>query len=425
MFRIKTALLAILAAGFATTGSGAVTAFVGARVFDGTGKPAMEKATVVVRDGKIEAVGASVKPPAGAQIINVAGKTIIPGLINTHGHVGEVKGLRSGPDVYTRDNILSQLGVYGRYGITTVFSLGGDKEAAFKIRDEQETIQLNRARVYVAGTIIPPGISPEEARKMVDEVAAMKPNIVKIRVDDNLGASQKMAPAEYKAVIDEAHKNGLRLAVHLYYLDDAKEVLKAGADMIAHSIRDKDVDAELISLLKARNIVVCPTLTREVSTFVYESTPKFFSDPFFTREVGKDIIDQLNDPQKQLAMKNSKSAQQYKASLQVANRNLKKLSDSGVGIVMGTDTGPAARFQGYFEHMELEMMTKAGLTPMQALMSATGDAAKFMKLSGKIGSLQPGAWADIVVLDKNPLDDITNTKTIDSVWIAGNRVQRD
>ena len=128
---------------------------------------------------------------------------------------------------------------------------------------------------------------------------------------------------------------------------------------------------------------------REVSTFVYESTPKFFSDPFFTREVGKDIIDQLNEPQKQQAMKNSKSAQQYKASLEVANRNLKKLSDSGVAIVMGTDTGPAARFQGYFEHMELEMMTKAGLTPMQALMSATGDAAKFMKLSGKIGSLQP------------------------------------
>ena len=115
-----------------------------------------------MRDGKIEAVGASVKPPAGAQIINVAGKTIIPGLINTHGHVGETKGLRSGPEVYTRDNILSQLGLYGRYGITTVFSLGGDREAAFKIRDEQETPKLDRARVYVAGTIIPPGLLPKK-----------------------------------------------------------------------------------------------------------------------------------------------------------------------------------------------------------------------------------------------------------------------
>src|SRR6185295_18152619 len=132
----------------------------------------------------------------------------------------------------------------------------------------------------------------------------------------------------------------------------------------------------------------------------------------------------LNDPQKQASMKNSKSAQQYKASLEIASRNLKKLSDAGVSIVMGTDTGPAARFQGYFEHMELDMMTKAGLTPMQALMSATGDAAKFMKLSGKIGTLEKGAWADMVVLGANPLDDIMNTRKIESVWIAGNRVQR-
>ena len=422
MFRITTALLATVTIGFAQ--SNGVTAFVGARILDGTGKAPIENATLIVRGGKIEAVGASVKPPAGAQVVNVAGKTIIPGMINTHGHVGVTKGLRSGDEFYTRDNILSQLGLYARYGITTVFSLGGDREAAFKIRDEQETPQLNRARVYVAGTIVPPGVTPEKAREMVDAVAASKANIVKIRVDDNLGASTKMTPPVYKAVIDQAHKNNLRLAVHLYYLDDAKDLLKSGADMLAHSIRDRDVDAEVISLLKARNVVVCPTLTREVSTFVYESTPKFFADPFFTREVGKDIIDQLNDPQKQMAMKNSKSAQQYKASLEVANRNLKKLNDSGIGIVMGTDTGPAARFQGYFEHMELEMMTKAGLTPMQALVSATGDAAKFMKLSGKIGTLEKGAWADIVVLAANPLDDIRNTHTIESVWIAGNRVQR-
>jgi imidazolonepropionase-like amidohydrolase len=424
MFRITTALLAIFAAGFIPSSNGAVTAFVGARIIDGTGKPAIEKATLVVRDGKIEAVGASVKPPAGAQIINAAGKTIIPGLINVHGHLGETQGVRSGPDVYTRDNILSQLGLYARYGITTVFSLGGDKEAAFKIRDEQDTPSLDRARVYLAGTIIPPGLSPEDARKMVDTVVAMKADIVKIRVDDNLGTTAKMAPPEYKAVIDEAHKNGLRLAVHLYYLDDAKDVLKSGADMIAHSIRDRDVDAEVISLLKARNVPVCPTLMREVSTFVYESTPKFFSDPFFLREVDMKVVDQLNEPKRQEAMKNSKSAQQYKVALEVASRNLKKLSDAGVTILMGTDSGPFARFQGYFEQMELEMMNKAGLTPMQVLMSATGDAAKFMKLSGKVGSLQKGAWADLLVLNANPLDDIVNTRKIDSVWIAGNRVQR-
>ena len=404
-------------------GFGQTKAFVGARIIDGSGKPAIEKATIVVRDGRIEAVGASVKPPAGAQVLNVAGKTIIPGLINAHGHVADTQGLRTGAELYTKENCLRQLGVYSRYGVTTVFSLGGDKEDAFRLRDEQDTPKLSRSRIYVGGTIIT-GNTPEETRKMVDQVALTKPDIIKVRVDDNLGATRKMPAPAYDALIDEAHKKGFRVAVHLYYLDDAKGVLKAGADYIAHSIRDREVDDEVIGLLKARNVFVCPTLTREVSTFVYESTPKFFSDPFFLREVDKQVIDQLNDPKRQQAMHDSKSAQTYKAQLEVASRNLKKLSDAGVGIAMGTDTGPPARFQGYFEHMELEMMTKAGLTPMQALVSATGDAAKLMKLSGKVGTLQQGAWADMLVLASNPLDDIRNTKSIESVWIAGNQVQR-
>jgi len=421
--RVVTVVLGCVAIALAQSNDGAIRAFVGARIIDGTGKPAIEKATLIVRNGKIDAVGASVKAPKGAQVIDVSGKTIMPGMINAHGHVGETRGLKASPENYSRDNILSQLGVYSRYGVTTVLALGSDLKPAFEIRDEQNTPQLNRARLYVAGVIIT-GTTPEQTRKMVDEVAETKPDIIKVRVDDNLGATKKMPPAAYKALIEEAHKKGLRVAVHLFYLDDAKGVVNAGADMLAHSVRDLDVDNELIAMLKKNNVYYCPTLTREVSTFVYESTPAFFSDPFFLREVGKPIIDELNDPKRQEAMRNSKSAQRYKVALEQANRNLKKLSDAGVNIVMGTDTGPPARFQGYFEHMELEMMNKAGLTRMQSLVSATGDAAKFLKLSGKIGSIQPGARADLVVLNANPLDDIRNTRTIESVWIAGNRVQR-
>jgi len=401
----------------------AVKAFVGARVIDGTGKPAIEKATLIVRNGKIDAVGASVKAPRGAQVIDVSGKTIMPGMINAHGHVGETRGLKASAENYNRDNILSQLGVYSRYGVTTVLALGSDLKPAFDIRDEQNTPQLNRARLYVAGVIIT-GTTPEQTRKMVAEVAETKPDILKVRVDDNLGTGKKMPPAAYKALIDEAHKKGLRVAVHMFYLDDAKDLVNSGTDMLAHSVRDLDVDSELIALLKKNNVYYCPTLMREVSTFVYESIPSFFSDPFFLREVGKPIIDELSDPKRQETVRNSKSAQRYKLALDQASRNLKKLSDAGVSIVMGTDSGIPARFQGYFEHMELELMSKAGLTPMQILVSATGDAAKFLKLSGKIGSIQPGAWADLVVLNSNPLNDIRNTRTIDSVWIAGNRVQR-
>lgn len=422
---LTTALAAWVGLGWAALAADGprVKAFVGARIVDGTGKPPIERGTLLIQDGRIQQAGASdrVRIPAGAARIDATGKTILPGLINTHGHVGEAQGLRTGPQFYTQENLLRQLGLYARYGVTTVFSLGGDREQGFRLREEQETPALNRARIYVAGTVIT-GKTPEEAQRLVDTVAAMKPNFIKIRVDDNLGASTKMQPAVYRAVIGRAHEKKLPVASHMFYLDDARSLLEAGTDFLAHSIRDREVDAETIALLKKRDICVCPTLTREVSTFVYESRPAFFDDPFFLKEADKQVLDQLLDPRRQEAMRTSKAAQGYKVALEMASRNLKKLADAGVRIAFGTDTGPPARFQGYFEHMELELMAKAGLTPRQILNSATGDAARCMHVAGKIGTLERGAWADLIVLEKNPLDDIRGMRSIESVWIAGNRV---
>ncbi len=398
-----------------------VTAFVGATLFDGNG-PVIENAVLLVRDGKIEAVGpaAKVTVPEGAETVDLAGRFVTPGLINDHGHVGGSKGLETGPGVYTRENLLDQLGLYARYGITTVVSLGGDGPEAIAIRDAQDTPDLDHSRIFVAGKIIDAD-TPEGARQMVDEDAAMNVDLIKIRVDDNLGANKKMTPEVYKAVIDQAHQHDLPLAAHLFYLDDAKDLLKSGADFIAHSIRDQPVDQEIIDLLKRNDVCLCPTLVREVSTFVYESEPDFFSDPFFLRDADPAVLAQLRDPQRQAGVKKSKSAQAYKKALEVASANLKKLSDAGVTIAFGTDTGPPARFQGYFEHIELALMAKAGLTPEQILKSATSDAAKCMKLEG-VGALETGKWADFDVFTANPLDDIANSKTLESVWIAGNRV---
>ena len=414
--------MAVLAASPAA-GTAQVKAFIGARLIDGTGAPPVENAVVVVRDGKVLAAGprAQVEVPARAERIDVSGRTIIPGLINAHGHVGETVGLKSGPELYTADNVLRQLRLYARYGVTTVFSLGGDQAAGFRFRDSQDSASLDRARLYVAGPVIV-AATPEEARQRVDEVAALQPDIVKIRVDDNLGTTPKMSPAVYRAVIEQAHQRGLRVAVHVYYLDDARGALQAGADFIAHSIRDRDVDQELIGLLKERDVCLCPTLMREVSTFAYESEPAFFSDPFFLREADPAVLAELRDPKRQEGVRKSRSAQTYKTALEVASRNLKRLADAGVRIAMGTDTGPPARFQGYFEQMELELMAKAGLTPRQVLLSATGDAARCMKVHGQVGTIRPGAWADLLVLARNPLDDVRNTRAIESVWIAGNRV---
>jgi len=398
---------------------GGVKAFTGARVIDGTDRTPIDNATIVVRGGKIVAVGpgASVTVPAGAERIALTGKHVIPGLVNAHGHVGNTVGMEQGK--YSADNVLRDLRTYAAYGVTTVYSLGDDQEAGFKARDTQNVPTLDRSRLYVAGPVLAPK-TPDEARKQVGEVAAMKADIVKIRVDDNLGSTPKMAPEIYKAVIDEAHKKNMRVAVHLFYLEDAKAVLDAGADFIAHSVRDAEVDDAVIGMLKRRDVCYCPTLMREVSTFVYESTPAWFSDPLFLKHADAKTLEQLKEPARQTAMKNSRSAQRYKAGLEVANRNLKKLSDAGIKIAMGTDTGPPARFQGYFELMELEMMAKAGLTPKQVLASATRDAARCQKLND-VGTLEANKWADFVVLDADPLANISNTRKISAVYIAGNK----
>ena len=401
------ALLLALAAPL--TLAAADKAFTGARVIDGTGKPPIEKATILVHDGKIAAVGTSVRIPAGAQRVDLAGKTVIPGLINAHGHVSN----------------LSQLGLYARYGVTTVFSLGGNNEIELRdrTRAEQQTASLARSRLFIAGPI-PTSRTAAEGRKAVDEIAAAKTDIVKIRLDDNLGRTAKMPPEAYAAIIDEAHKNGLRMAVHIVTLADAKAVLRLGADIIAHSVRDREIDAEFLSLMKKNGAYYCPTLMREVSVFAYGDKPAFLADPFLTRDGNQAEIAKAQDPAFQQAMRNDKSAQWYKEHLPVAMRNLKKVFNAGVPVAMGTDTGPAYRFQGYFEHLELEQMVKSGLTPMQTLVSATSTAAAALKAADQLGSITPGKWADFLVLNANPLDNIANTRKLDSVWIAGNRIER-
>lgn len=381
----------------------------------------MENAALCVSGGRVTAVGSarSVKAPANAERRDLGGRYVIPGLISAHVHISDVQGTAR---AYTDENTRRQLGVFARYGITSVFSLGGEQAPAYAARDAQNVATLDRARLHVAGDVIAAS-TPSEARATVARVAATRPDIIKIRVDDNLGATPKMSPDVFAAVIDEAHQRGLRVAAHVFYLDDAKALVKAGADMIAHSVRDRDVDDELLTLMKARGVPYCPTLTRELSTFVYESTPAFFTDPFFLREADAGVVAQLKEPARQQAIRESPAARAYKAALVVARRNLRRVADAGVTIVMGTDAGPfPERFQGYFEHLELEMMADAGLTPAQALRSATVDAARAMRLDD-VGALEPGRWADFVVLDRDPRADIRNSRTIATVWIAGNPVR--
>jgi imidazolonepropionase-like amidohydrolase len=402
---LTAALLALAAPASAQTGT--VKAFTGVTLIDGTDRAPVTNATIVVRDGRVVAAGRDAAVPAVAERIPLDGKFVIPGIINAHGHVNTPADLRT----------------YAAYGVTTVYSLGGEAPGVFTARGDQTKPTLDHSRVYVAGAVVT-AATPDEARRQVAARAAEYADIVKIRVDDNLGTTAKMTPEVYRAVIDEAHKRGLRVAAHLFYLADAKGLLEAKADMLAHSIRDADVDTAVIAQLKAAGVCLSPTLMREVSTFVYESTPDFFSDPFFLAHANPEWVARGKDPARQAEVRNSASAQRYKVALEVASRNVKRLYDAGVPIAMGTDTGPVGRFQGFFELMELELMARAGLTPKQVLASATRDAARCMKLDRDLGTLEPGKWADFVVLDADPLSDVRNVRRISSVWIAGNKVAR-
>jgi imidazolonepropionase-like amidohydrolase len=300
--------------------------------------------------------------------------------------------------------------------------LGGNQAEAESIRAVNDTSVTQHARLFIAGEVIT-GETPDEAVTVIERNHQMGVDFMKIRVDDNLGTAKKMSEEVYRAVISRSHELGYKIATHMYYLEDARKLLEAGSDMLAHSVRDQPVDEAFIKLLKEKNVGYCPTLTRELVSFVYEDTADFLSDPFFLREYDSVTIQPLKDPARQQRVRESKSAQTYKKQLPTAKANLKTLCDQGIPIVFGTDSGIPTRFMGYFEHLEMAMMEDAGLTPMQIIVSATKNPAQYLGLKD-LGTLSRGHWADFIVLDADPLADIKNVRSINSVFIGGEEVVR-
>jgi imidazolonepropionase-like amidohydrolase len=399
----------------------ATVALVGARVIDGTGAAPVPNATILVRNGRIDRIGpATLEVPAGAARVDVAGKTIIPGLVNAHGHLGSGDRTLS---VY--DQIIQQLQLYPKFGVTTVYALGDDGVESVRVSEENNKGPLTRARVFVSGARATADTA-EEARQMIADRHSKRVNIIKTGIGEGNNGDD-MRPEVYSALIDEAHKRKLRVAAHLVTLEHAKGLVGAGLDVIAHSIRDRDVDAAFIADLRKRGIGYIPTLTRDLSVFQYESTPDYLTDPFFLRGLPlyAPHIERVKDPALHAKTKANPGTVVAKRQFEQGLRNLKLLSDGGVMIAMGTDSGTGTgRWQGYFEQVEMELMVKAGLTPMQALVASTGNAAKVMGIDKELGTLQPGKRADFVVLTADPLADIKNTRTIESVWIDGAVIHR-
>ena len=387
-------------------------AYVGATVWDGTGSAPVPGVTIVVDGGRITAISTG-SAPSGTQLVSLEGKFVIPGLIDVHAHVSG----RWAPEGVTgeADRIRGDLELFAKYGVTTVNSLG-DGEAAIAVRDAASPTDPH-ARLLASGAVVA-GDEAAAVRAAAISRADAGVDWLKLRVDDNLGSSQKMPWDAVQAVLDVGEERGLRVATHLFYLDDAKRLLEMGTGMVAHSVRDTDVDDSFINALITNDVCYVPTLTREISTFVYAERPGFFDNDFFTELSDQREIARVSEPAFMERMRESPAAAGYRVALQQALRNLKTLVDAGAPVTFGTDAGPAARFPGFFEHLELAVMVRAGIRPDQALYAATGQAAACLGLED-VGTLEVGNWADFLVLASSPMDDITNTQTLEQVYVAG------
>jgi imidazolonepropionase-like amidohydrolase len=381
--------------------AGGVTAFEGARLIVGDGSAPIENATLVMEGTRILQAGraADVSVPAGANRVSLAGKTVMPMIIDTHVHLNTTR------ELLTRD-----LKRRAYFGVSAALSLGLD---GFDLLDMRSQVIPGAARYFSAGrgiTMPEPGrttapywiTSEAEGRKAVQELAEKKVDIVKLWVDTRDGKYKKVPPEIYGPIIDETHKQGLRITAHIFNMDDAKGLMRAGIDAFAHGVRDRDVDDETIEMFKARpNLTVTPNLPdRGVKVDLSWLKPGLPAAEFEKLEAAN-----TDKPREQ-------------TFFGIQSRNLAKMNAAGVRITLGTDGN-----RPWAVHEEMEDMTLSGMTPMQVIVAATRNGAEFLRMSDA-GTLAAGKSADFIVLDANPLDNITNTRRIASVYLRGAAVDR-
>jgi len=415
-----------------------------ASLVDGTGSIAQPHVDITVHKGYVQSVHpAFKKAPKNIDVVDCTGKTVIPALISAHSHLGILlNNAEPSPNAYTVENVTSALNQFERYGVTTIISLGLNRDLVYELRDQQRAGKLGGATILTAGRGIgvpngAPGLNvapdqiyrpatPDEARKDVDELAGHHADLVKLWLDSGHDKIPAMTPAVYTAIIEEAHKHRIKAAAHVYTLADARSLVNANIDVIAHSVRDQPVDAAFAQSLIQHKIWYIPTLTLDEAFYIYAASPEVMQSSFFKQAAGPQLLTKLAAPdyaEKTLAAAQTEQAKKDHA---VAMQNFKTLYDAGVSIAFGTDSGAVmGRIPGFTEHRELEDLVAAGLTPLQAITMATGDNGRLIHELNphlSVGLIKSDYAADLIILSADPLMDIRNTRHIDAVYHHGELV---
>ena len=416
--------------------------FEGEPLIPGDGSPAVDNAALLVEGGAIVHLArkGDIGLPAGATRVDLTGKTVMPAIISTHVHPGFQRGLTYLAENFNRQTIMDDLNRALYFGVSTVMSLGIETgDVMFQIRADQAEGRVGGARLLLAGRGIgAPNAGPgnsiysdftyevttiDQIRRAVQEQAARKVDIIKIWVDDRGGRAPRLPIPLALAAIDEAHKQGLKIAAHIFYHEDAVALAQAGIDAFAHLVRDREMSDALIALMLRNRVYVMPNLNAPERA-THGSPPAWVDEPYLAgllRDVvASEVVGRIRNSFSGRDPAELARRQQGYAILQ---RSVAKLSAAGAAIILGGDTGLEDNIFGYAEHKELELMVGAGMTPSGAIVAATSRAAEFIGLTDR-GTLAPGKRADLLVLDANPLDDIRNTRRIAKFYLAGVEVDR-
>ncbi|WP_343701466.1 amidohydrolase family protein [Chitinophaga sp.] len=410
-------------------------------LIDGTGRAPQPHMDVLIVGDTIAAIGQGLQAE-GATVIPCSGKTVMPALISAHVHVGTLKGTTAAAGNYTRENVLRQLAMYQRYGVLQVLVMGTDRPLLFanKLYDSLLNGALPGARLHSAGYgFAAPGGTPPpvngmdrvnrpasalQAQQQVDSLAALGIQTIKMWVD-NYSGGPGMDAAISRALIQAAHRHGMKAAAHLFYKADAEQLVSDSLDIIAHSIRDKEVDDTLLARLREQRIIYIPTLSLDKFAYAYGETPPWTNDEFFKRSLEPGTFQMITDTAYRRKMRESAGYRRSKAAFETALKNVYKIHKAGIPVALGTDSGASAvRAQGFSEHLELELLVQAGFTPLEAITAGTLNAARALRADDRYGTLEAGKVADLLILEADPSTNISNTRRIAAVYKAGEEVSK-